>query len=370
MLNLPIGDLAMSSELAIAFATCLLAMKHKQCVIKINNGRIIYRKIVILTHILSNCCIFVNQMNVNMRIAIKVLCVVFFLPLIVSCGNKVQYKTLSSFIPMAEKISETLKRLLLFLSLLYACSVYSITVTYRTTYKLTEDGQRQTCDNILDIGDSSSCFYNFKGYRSDVVTDSLLACGYNPYEAIGLLGKMKLVGPGTRYAVFKNYPKVGELTYAENLIDDYVYEENIPQFDWNLLDADTVILGYTAYKATTKYRGRTWTVYYAPDITISDGPWKLCGLPGLILYARESEGIFKFEAVVIANGLSRESLVPWKKKMKHCSAKELASLKKLHAWDSNQFSQQTWGFKSQMYDAQGRLMPPEHKKACLLEETE
>ncbi len=103
MLNLPIGDLAMSSELAIAFATCLLAMKHKQCVIKINNGRIIYRKIVILTHILSNCCIFVNQMNVNMRIAIKVLCVVFFLPLIVSCGNKVQYKTLSSFIPMAEK---------------------------------------------------------------------------------------------------------------------------------------------------------------------------------------------------------------------------------------------------------------------------
>lgn len=38
-----------------------------------------------------------------MRIAIKVLSVVLFLSLIVACGDKDQYKTLSSFIPMAEK---------------------------------------------------------------------------------------------------------------------------------------------------------------------------------------------------------------------------------------------------------------------------
>lgn len=245
-----------------------------------------------------------------------------------------------------------------------------MTATYRTTYKLTEDGQRQTCDNILDIGDSCSCFYNFKSYRADMVTDSLLACGYNGYEAIGELGKMKLLGQRTNYAVFKNYPKAGRLTYMDNVLDDYIYEEEMPQFDWELLDGDTIILGYSAYKAQTKYRGRIWTVYYAPDIAVSDGPWKLCGLPGLILYARESEGIFSFEAVGIANGQLRESLKPWKKKLKHCTAQELASLIKLHAWDSGQFSMQTWGMRSQMYDAQGRPMPPEHKKACLIENLE
>lgn len=178
---------------------------------------------------------------------------------------------------------------------------------------------------------------------------------------------MKLLGQRTDYAVFKNYPKTGRLTYTDNVMDDYVYEEDMPQFDWELLDGDTVILGYTAYKALTKYRGRTWTVYYAPDISVSDGPWKLCGLPGLILFAKESEGIFTFEAIGIEKGQRRESLYPWKKNQKHCTAKELASLKKLQEWDSGQFSQQTWGMKSQMYDAQGRPMPPEHKKACLLE---
>ncbi len=264
-------------------------------------------------------------------------------------------------------MSATLNRLLFSLALLNACSAYSITVTYRTTYKLTEGGQRQTCDNILDIGDSCSCFYNFRGYRADVVTDSLLACGYNGYETIGVLGEMKLLGQRTNYAVFKNFPRVGKLTYTENVLDDYVYEEEMPKQDWELLDGDTVVLGYTAYKAQTKYRGRTWTVYYTPEIPVGDGPWKLCGLPGLILYARESQGIFSFEAVGIAKGLSREPLHPWKKKMKRCTAKELASLKELQAWDGGQFSQQTWGMKSQMFDAQGRAMPPEHKKACLIE---
>ena len=264
-------------------------------------------------------------------------------------------------------ISSTLKRLLFFLALLYACSAYCISVTYRTTYKLTEDGQRQTCDNILDIGDSCSCFYNFKSYRSDRIIDSLLACGYNRYEIIEILQKMKLLGHMTNYAVFKNYPKAGRLTYMDNIWGNYTYEERMPELDWKLLDGDTVILGYPAYKAQTKYRGRTWTVYYAPDIAVSDGPWKLCGLPGLILYATESEGVFAFEAVGIKNGQLLESVKPWKKKVKHCTAKELAALIKLHAWDSSQFTMQTMGIGSQMYDAQGRPMPPEHKKACLIE---
>lgn len=255
-------------------------------------------------------------------------------------------------------------------AILYSVASVSLSVTYRTTYKLTEDGQRMECDNILDISDSSSCFYNYRKYRADVVTDSLLACGYNGYEAIGVLGKMGLLGQNTNYSVFKNYPKAGRLTYIDNVLDDYFYEEDMPQFDWQRLDDDTVILGYKAYKARADYRGRTWTVYYAPDIAVGDGPWKLCGLPGLILYAKESESVFSFEAIGIVNGQKRVSLHPWKEHLKHCTAKELASLKQLQSWDSGQFSLQVWGMKSQMYDAQGRPMPPEHKKACLIEKAD
>lgn len=37
-----------------------------------------------------------------------------------------------------------------------------------------------------------------------------------------------------------------------------------------------------------------WTAWYTLDLPYDDGPWKLCGLPGLILEAQEREGVFAF----------------------------------------------------------------------------
>ena len=73
-------------------------------------------------------------------------------------------------------------------------------------------------------------------------------------------------------------------------------------FDWQLMEGDTLVCEYPCKKAQTKFRGRTWTVWYTLDLPYSDGPWKLCGLPGLILYAKDNEGKFIFECVGIEKG--------------------------------------------------------------------
>ena len=49
--------------------------------------------------------------------------------------------------------------------------------------------------------------------------------------------------------------------------------------------------------ATSDFRGRRWTAWFATDIPISDGPWKLGGLPGLILQAYDEGQQHVFTAV-------------------------------------------------------------------------
>ena len=47
-------------------------------------------------------------------------------------------------------------------------------------------------------------------------------------------------------------------------------------------------------KATTTFRGRQWTVWFTDEIPIPAGPWKLHGLPGLIVEAEDETKTFYF----------------------------------------------------------------------------
>ena len=96
-------------------------------------------------------------------------------------------------------------------------------------------------------------------------------------------------------------PQKGTLTYTDVLHNDFFfcYEESIPTFSWELADGDTIIIGYPCHKAVCKFRGRTWTAWYSLDLPFDNGPWKLGGLPGLILAASESRHEFSFVATGI-----------------------------------------------------------------------
>ena len=78
------------------------------------------------------------------------------------------------------------------------------------------------------------------------------------------------------------------------------YAEPVEERDWAILDDSTkTVLGYECMMATTEYHGRKWTAWFTPEIPMNAGPWKLLGLPGLILEAIDSTGQHHFSA----NGL-------------------------------------------------------------------
>ncbi|MDO5616340.1 MAG: GLPGLI family protein, partial [Cruoricaptor ignavus] len=79
----------------------------------------------------------------------------------------------------------------------------------------------------------------------------------------------------------------------------YQYEEKPIIFDWQLQKGEKEILGYQCQKATTKYRGRTYTAWFSKDLPFSNGPYVFDGLPGLILEITSNDGEYHFTAIAI-----------------------------------------------------------------------
>ena len=187
--------------------------------------------------------------------------------------------------------------LIIFMSLNSVYSQVSDTAVMRVHYtsysKKYSDTKRNTKDwNCLDIGQSTSRFYSMNAWLLDSTKNVLVSAGLSPEE---VFLKTRNMNQGNEDVIAKDYANSSIGFLSRILAQDYFYQEPLEMADWNLENDTLTILDYKCYKAQKKFRGRTWVVWYAPDIPSMDGPWKLAGLPGLILKAQDSTGDFSFE---------------------------------------------------------------------------
>lgn len=88
-----------------------------------------------------------------------------------------------------------------------------------------------------------------------------------------------------------------EMFFYDKIGDNMMLVKDVfHDFKWDITSETKKISGYTCTKATTFYRGRKWIAWFTPDIPLSFGPWKLHGLPGLILKANDADNIYTFVA--------------------------------------------------------------------------
>ena len=79
----------------------------------------------------------------------------------------------------------------------------------------------------------------------------------------------------------------------------YILTENIPSISWDIKQEYKTVSGLNCQKAVGSFRGRNYIVWFTEDIPINLGPWKLNGLPGLILEAEDDKGIFFYRATKV-----------------------------------------------------------------------
>ncbi len=96
-----------------------------------------------------------------------------------------------------------------------------------------------------------------------------------------------------RYQVYK--PEQDTL-YNINYIGEkrVLNYESFPKMQWTMTSDTKQVSNFLCHKATTTYRGRTYTAWFTTAIPIRLGPWKFNGLPGAILQIYDSSKKFSW----------------------------------------------------------------------------
>ncbi len=83
------------------------------------------------------------------------------------------------------------------------------------------------------------------------------------------------------------YDRMNETSYSRD-IGFWRVKEKTPHIPWELKKETKKIGKFLCKKATAQFRGRNYTAWYATEIPLPYGPWKLQGLPGIILEAYDT----------------------------------------------------------------------------------
>lgn len=96
-----------------------------------------------------------------------------------------------------------------------------------------------------------------------------------------------------------DYKKDSIYTRSLHFKEILLLEEEKTKLVWNLTKETKQIGTYVCYKATTEFRGRNYTAWYSPELSLNLGPWKLNGLPGLIMeaYDQDKTVLFYFKSL-------------------------------------------------------------------------
>ena len=202
-------------------------------------------------------------------------------------------------------------------------------VKYRITYicKMVPDTTKTPynyweSETRLDIGNKTTHFYDrIKQLKDSIRTEQ---------DKTGVYDTRKLPKGGIlSWEFYKNYPSDGETSLLDRIASNYyLCIEKVEVPNWEIIpDSTTSIIGYKCQLAKASFKGRTWYAWYSEDIPLNEGPWKLYGLPGLVLHAYDQRKQYIFDAMGMATLNGSTNITYTQKEREKITQKELREAK-------------------------------------------
>lgn len=186
-------------------------------------------------------------------------------------------------------------------------ALYDCVYLYRQTGKAGDKDIDEKYNCILRIGENDSRFYDYSSFR----LDSVSAVEGVSEDVVDEYRKKEIMAENYFDQTVVQSLAEGKLrVYCDMAPDHYRYEEKNPVMEWTPVEGSDTVCGYVCHKAVAQYGGRVWTAWYSEEIPVPFGPWKVTGLPGLVLKAVDSEGNHCFEAVSFRKACGEFSTKP------------------------------------------------------------
>jgi GLPGLI family protein len=159
---------------------------------------------------------------------------------------------------------------------LHAQSVSGLEVQYHCVFNHQYDRGSQPIPYFatLRTGEAGTYFYAVKDPNVDIPQNEL---------------EMN-IDPDTLMRV-RRYPTRDALLFGVITLSgkEVLYRDTLHAVQWTLSEEKRKIDDIECYKAVAFFRGRSYMAWYAPSIPVQEGPWKLSGLPGLVIEAYDDK---------------------------------------------------------------------------------
>lgn len=171
---------------------------------------------------------------------------------------------------------------------------------------------------LLIIGKNASLYTSYDKINRNLDMENMIKEQMKNQEGVNnmridLTGRpMKKTSP-LDYFFFANENK---FFTKEKIFNDYLVEEEAPKINWKIKKDTASFSGVKCQKAIAYFKGRNWIAWFAPDMPFQSGPWKLNGLPGLIVEAVDETETVRFQFAGIENINPQETKAPEKESSK------------------------------------------------------